>query len=80
MKMSIQIHRPPRHRYVFEYNTSTGNWDQVARLFDTDAEDGDLFGYSVGIDGDILIIGAPYQDYDDNGLNFKEDAGAVLYV
>ncbi len=63
--------------YVFEYNSSTGNWDQVARLFDTDAEDDDLFGYSVGISGDILIVGAPYQDYDANGLNFKEDAGAV---
>lgn len=46
--------------YVFD--KSTGNWGQRAKLLATDGTAYDLFGYSVGISGDTVIVGAPYDD------------------
>lgn len=41
----------------------------------------DQFGFSVDVRGDILVIGSPYHDYDQNGRNILTDAGAVyLYA
>jgi hypothetical protein len=37
----------------------------------------DLFGYSVDISGDVIVIGAYGQDFDANGLNEVEGAGAA---
>lgn len=52
--------------YVFERNQGgADNWGQVQKLITNDAEDGDYFGYGIGISGDVLVIGA-YQD-DDKG-------------
>lgn len=54
--------------YVFERNSGGGNgWGEVAKLIAADAEDGDLFGWAVGLDGDALIVGAPRQDV--GGIN-----------
>lgn len=38
----------------------------------------DNFGYSVSIDGDLAVVGVPYQDYDETGANSKPEAGAVF--
>lgn len=38
----------------------------------------DNFGYSVSIDGDLAVVGVPYQDYDENGENSEPEAGAVF--
>jgi hypothetical protein len=46
--------------YVFT-RSGTG-WVQQARLKASDAEAGDSFGLSVAIDGDTLVVGAPYED------------------
>jgi len=52
--------------YVFERNEGgADSWGQVAKLTASDAASGDLFGYSVSISGDTLVIGA--HDNDDNG-------------
>lgn len=37
----------------------------------------DYFGYSVGISGNDIIIGAPYHDYDETGASPVTDAGAA---
>jgi predicted metal-dependent HD superfamily phosphohydrolase len=37
----------------------------------------DNFGISGAIDGDIIVIGAIEQDYDENGVNNKSGAGAA---
>ena len=56
--------------YVFTRNTAgnlASGWTQVAKLTASDAASGDLFGYSVSISGDTMVIAAYYND--DNGTN-----------
>ncbi|MBL8298006.1 MAG: hypothetical protein JNN30_06595 [Rhodanobacteraceae bacterium] len=43
----------------YAYTLSTGTWSLQATLQANAAADGDLFGYSVALDGDIAVIGAP---------------------
>ncbi|VVB59126.1 FG-GAP repeat protein [uncultured archaeon] len=52
--------------YVFIRTGTT--WTQQAKLTASDAAAGDYFGYSVALDGDTALIGAPFDD--DNG-NFS---------
>ncbi|KAL7518168.1 hypothetical protein ACHAWX_003022 [Stephanocyclus meneghinianus] len=51
--------------YVFELNEGTGVWNQKAKLTAADGATGDYFGWSVGVSGNVVIIGA-YLD-DDKG-------------
>lgn len=46
--------------YVFELSGDT--WEEVARLTAFDFLDGDLFGYSVALDGDRALVGAVSSD------------------
>ena len=55
--------------YVYRFDGT--NWIEEARLTASDAEPGDLFGYSTFVNGDVILIGA-YQDD-----NVAPDAGAV---
>ncbi len=49
--------------YVFYRNKGgTDNWGQIRKLTASDGVPGDSFGHSVGISGDRLVIGAPYDD------------------
>ncbi|MHC5212340.1 MAG: FG-GAP repeat protein [Planctomycetota bacterium] len=43
--------------YVFRFNGST--WSQEAKLVASDADAADQFGYSVGVDGDLIVVGTP---------------------
>jgi hypothetical protein len=47
--------------YVFTRG-STFNWTQIAKLTASDGASNDYFGHSVSIDGDTIVIGAPYED------------------
>ncbi|HNO79901.1 MAG TPA: right-handed parallel beta-helix repeat-containing protein [Phycisphaerae bacterium] len=49
--------------YVFA--SSGGGWQQVAKLTANDAAPGDLFGTSVALEGDTVLVGAHADD--DNG-------------
>ena len=51
--------------YVYRWNGVS--WVEEAKLTASDAEAGDLFGYSVSTDGAVVLIGA-YQE-DEQGLN-----------
>lgn len=63
---------------VYVYTKDTGNsWNQVQSLHNSDQHQFDSFGMSVDIDNDFMIIGARGQDYDENGNNFVNAAGAV---
>lgn len=62
--------------YVYTYNTAAGVWEHTAKLTASDSENGDLFGYSVAIDGDLIVVGAPYQDTPIGGSPVQ-DAGAA---
>jgi hypothetical protein len=50
--------------YVFKKNNNNG-FDQIAKLIADDAEYGDLFGNSVSMYGDYIVIGSKWDD--DNG-------------
>ena len=55
--------------YVFSRNQGgADNWGQVVKLTASDAAAGDIFGYSVSVDGDTAVIGAVYAN-DDGGLS-----------
>ena len=47
--------------YVF--TRSLGVWSQQARLTAADGAAGDLFGTTVAISGDTIVVGAPYDDH-----------------
>ena len=49
--------------YVFSRNSGgQDNWGEVAKLTASDADSGDLFGRSVAISGDVIIVGAHSED------------------
>jgi len=52
--------------YIF--TRSGTEWTQAVKLTASDAAAGDLFGYSVSIDGDTAIVGAINDDDDDAGI------------
>ena len=68
--------------YVFEYNHNDLVWEQKTELFGDDIEVGDKFGYSVAIEGDTIIVGAPRHDDSetDSGAAyvFRRDAGTWI--
>jgi hypothetical protein len=50
--------------YVFERNTGgNDNWGQVGKLTANDAARDDLFGSSVAVNNDIIVVGAPQKDF-----------------
>ena len=54
--------------YVFRTSDGGATYGQVAKLTASDAAGSDKFGYSVAIDGGIIVAGAPY------------DSGGSVYV
>jgi hypothetical protein len=64
--------------YIFRYDN--GNWLEQAKLVPVDATGGDMAGYSVAINGDIAVVGAPSHK-EEAGVNaggayvFKYDGG-----
>lgn len=57
--------------YVFQ--GSGANWSEETKLTASDAASKDSFGLSAAIDGDTVVVGAPYADIVDVG----SDAGAA---
>ncbi|MEO9870539.1 MBG domain-containing protein [Ekhidna sp.] len=60
--------------YFFERNES-GEWNQAQKIVPDDRSAGDLFGYSLDIEGSRLVVGAPLQDKSANG--YLNNAGAA---
>ena len=74
--------------YVFTKRAATGVWDDwddtsvsnaTAKLTASDRASGDRFGRAVAMDGDTIVIGAPYHDHDDpdDNTNDVSDSGAA---
>ena len=74
--------------YVFTKSAATGVWDDwnnknasnaTASLTALDGSSGDYFGRSVAVDGDTIVVGAPYNDYDDpdDNANDVSNSGAA---
>ncbi len=53
--------------YAFKRNA--GAWSQEAYLKASNTGAGDAFGNSVGISGDLIVVGAPHEGSDANGIN-----------
>ena len=58
--------------YIYQRFDST--WSQVEKLVAPEGAAGDLFGYSVAINGDEAVVGAPRDDYD-----IGADAGFIYF-
>lgn len=64
--------------YVFEKN-SNGLWVESQKLIAQDRASDDWFGYSVGIAGDHLIVGAIFEDEDALGSQMVPEAGSAYF-
>ena len=58
---------------VYVFTRSGTTWTQQAKLTASDGAAVDLFGYSVALSGDTVLIGARFDDDDVNGV----DSGSV---
>jgi hypothetical protein len=61
--------------YIFK--NITGNWTQVQKIVASDRAAGDYFGISVAISSDYAIVGAEYEDHDENGGATLSSAGSA---
>ncbi|MEQ8358878.1 MAG: T9SS type A sorting domain-containing protein [Cytophagales bacterium] len=55
---------------IFKRNSSTGAWDSEERISAFDRDDDDNYGWSVALDGEYAIVGAP---------NEKNSAGSAYF-
>jgi hypothetical protein len=62
--------------FVFKKNGS-GIWNQVASMYDPNANTADNFGFDVAISGDKAMVGAYREDDDETGINTLGEAGSV---
>ncbi|MYG21681.1 MAG: hypothetical protein F4037_03035 [Gemmatimonadales bacterium] len=64
---------------VYVFSNDGGSWTKITELRASDGAEGDSFGYSVSVSGNIIVVGAPYQDEkgDDSGAAyvFSNDGG-----
>jgi len=61
--------------YIFKRSGTT--WVQETKLVASDRGAGDLFGWSVSIDGDSAIVGAAWEEEDASGGNSLTKAGSA---
>jgi hypothetical protein len=63
--------------YTYRYfdTRDAAGWRFIQKVIATDRAENDWFGYSVGMDDNNIIIGAPFQDRNDTRLQ-AENAGA----
>jgi hypothetical protein len=52
--------------YVFRYDTETSQWVEEQKLTASDAAAGDHYGASVVVNGNLAMIGAPFDDNSGN--------------
>jgi len=63
---------------MFVFTTAIGqNWDLSQKVVPLDRRNYDHFGNKVAISGDYAVVGARYQDYDENGRNYMGNSGAA---
>ena len=65
---------------AYAFTKLEGGWNdatETAKLTASDAATGDQFGYSVAVDGDTVVIGAPYNDYNDDDGDTDDDEGSA---
>ncbi len=73
MAGSANIAADPIVGAVYVYSDNDSVWPETQKLVPPDAPASQQFGFSIAIDGDVAIIGAPGDDID----NLNPDAGAA---
>ncbi|MCH8165544.1 MAG: hypothetical protein IH889_08040 [Planctomycetes bacterium] len=63
--------------YIFRHDPATGQWGYEATLTASDGDMGDIFGWSVSIDGDAVLIGA--RDDENDGVSQSGSAYVFRY-
>jgi trimeric autotransporter adhesin len=61
---------------VYVFRRDGDAWKQEAYLKASNTGPGDEFGHSVELAGDLLVVGAPYEDGAARGVNGPSDEGA----
>ena len=64
--------------YLFSRNSS-GNWSQNQKLSASDRAVDDVFGWSVALDNENLVVGAYLEDEDVSGSSTLASAGSVYF-
>jgi hypothetical protein len=64
--------------YVFKKNVA-GTWMQTQKIVPPDREREDWFGSNMEMEDGKLLIAAPREDNDTNGLNFMTSSGSIYY-
>jgi len=62
--------------YVYKRNASN-LWEQIQKIVAPDRETGDNFGASISNWESTIVVGARYEDEDENGQNTLTDAGSA---
>lgn len=62
---------------VYVFVRAGDTWVQQARLVASNAENEDLFGWSVALSGDRLVVGAPGEDSSATGVNGNQSSNAA---
>jgi hypothetical protein len=63
--------------HVYRYDPAVGQWHHEAMLTASDGDYGDIFGWSVAADGDVILIGA--RDDEVNGITQAGSAYVFRY-
>ena len=62
---------------VYVFSKSGGMWSEVQKIVAADRGAGAYFGKSICVSGDYLIVGAPYENEDEMGLDSLGAAGSA---
>jgi hypothetical protein len=62
--------------YIYELGTDN-KWKQVQKIVAADRRPGANFGWSVGISGNTIVVGAIYERFDATGRNESTSEGAA---
>jgi hypothetical protein len=62
--------------YIFERDIN-GTWNVVQKIVASDRGAKDIFGWSIAVNGNYLVVGAEYEDEDVSGGNTMSNSGSA---
>jgi len=66
--------------FVYRYNPISLVWEEETKLLASDGADGDAFGLSLAISGDIVLVGAAYDDSIGSAYLFRYDVDTGSWI
>src|SRR5690606_37290 len=62
--------------YVYSKDDNN-NWNEIQKVSSNDLAPQDFYGWNIEMYGDQLIVGAPWEDHDENGENEMDRSGSA---